>query len=108
MPKEFCDLGEIRISLRSHHYPLISVEEPRGVRIDTSTDRNPLQLHKLFLTLFREEEVYEEFSCVGMARVGPKHNRIHLDRWGFQRGEAAAHPFGRTRGFKPRVRYNLI
>jgi len=29
-------------------------------------------------------------------------------RWGFQRGEAAAHPFGRTRGFKPRVRYNLI
>ncbi len=29
-------------------------------------------------------------------------------RWGFQRGEAAALPFGRTRGFKPRVRYNLI
>jgi len=29
-------------------------------------------------------------------------------RWGIQRGEAAALPFGRTRGFKPRVRYNLI
>ncbi len=29
-------------------------------------------------------------------------------RWGFQRGEAAALPFGLTRGFKPRVRYNLI
>jgi len=27
---------------------------------------------------------------------------------GFQRGEVAALPFGRTRGFKPRVRYNLI
>ncbi len=25
-----------------------------------------------------------------------------------QGGEAAALPFGRTRGFKPRVRYNLI
>ena len=29
-------------------------------------------------------------------------------RWGFQRGEAAALLFGRTRGFKSRVRYNLI
>ena len=29
-------------------------------------------------------------------------------RWGFQRGKAAALPFGLTRGFKPRVRYNLI
>jgi hypothetical protein len=31
--------------------------------------------------------------------------RAH-NRWGFQRGEAAALPFGRTRGFKPGVRYN--
>ncbi len=30
------------------------------------------------------------------------------NRWGFQRGEAVALPFGRTRGFKSRVRYNLI
>jgi len=29
-------------------------------------------------------------------------------RWGFQRGEAAALPFDRIRGFKYRVRYNLI
>jgi serine protease Do len=30
------------------------------------------------------------------------------NRWGFQRGEAAALPFGRTRGLNPRVRYKLI
>ncbi len=38
----------------------------------------------------------------------PRLLRRAQSRWGFQRGEAAAHPFGRTRGFKPRVRYNLI
>ena len=27
---------------------------------------------------------------------------------GFQRGDAVALPFGRTRGFKPRVRYDWI
>jgi len=38
----------------------------------------------------------------------PRLLRRGQSRWGFQRGEAAVHPFGRTRGFKPRVRYNLI
>jgi len=38
----------------------------------------------------------------------PRLLRRGQSRWGFQRGEAAALPFGRTRGFKPRVRYNLI
>ena len=38
----------------------------------------------------------------------PRLLRRAQSRWGFQRGEAAALPFGRTRGFKPRVRYNLI
>ncbi len=38
----------------------------------------------------------------------PRLLRRVQSRWGFQRGEAAALPFGRTRGFKPSVRYNLI
>ena len=38
----------------------------------------------------------------------PRLLRRAQSRWGFQRGEAAALTFGRTRGFKPCVRYNLI
>ncbi len=38
----------------------------------------------------------------------PRLLRRAQSRWGFQRGEAAALPIGPTRGFKPRVRYNLI
>src|SRR3990167_5296855 len=43
-----------------------------------------------------------------MDHCKPRLLRRAQSRWGFQRGEAAALPFGRTRGFKPRVRYNLI
>ncbi len=38
----------------------------------------------------------------------PRLLRRAQSRWGFQRGEAVTLPFGRARGFKPRVRYNLI
>ena len=38
----------------------------------------------------------------------PRLLRRAQSRWGFQRGEAAALPVGRTRGFKHRVRHDLI
>ena len=41
---------------------------------------------------------------VGIPRGLP---RAHY-RWGFQRAEAIAFPFGRPRGFKPSGRYSLI
>ena len=49
-------------------------------------------------------------SCrnLQLIQCKPRLLRRAQRRWGFQRGEAAALPFGRTRGFKPRVRYNLI
>jgi len=43
-----------------------------------------------------------------LGQCKPRLLRRAQSRWGFQRGEAAAHPIGRTRGFKPRVRYILI
>ncbi len=38
----------------------------------------------------------------------PRLLRRAQSRWGFQREGAESLPFGRTRGFKPCVRYNLI
>ncbi len=44
---------------------------------------------------------------VSLIQCKPRLLRRAQSRWGFQRGEAAALPTGQTRGFKPRVRYNL-
>jgi len=40
---------------------------------------------------------------LNLIQCKPRLLRRAQSRWGFQRGEAASLPFGRTRGFKPRV-----
>jgi len=58
-----------------------------------------------------EERVRADYShwvLAGLIQCKPRLLRRVQSRWGIQRGEAAALPFGRTREFKPCVRYHLV
>ena len=70
----------------------------RGLLLTESASNTCISGVKLISTRIKPES----------KRPKPRLLRRVQSRWGFQRGEAEALPFGRTRGFKPRVRYNLI
>jgi len=54
------------------------------------------------LAIFHRMKEVVEIESV-LIQCKPRLLRRAQSRWGYQRGEAEALPFGRTRGFKPRV-----
>jgi len=82
-------------------------EATRMIRSIPETQDIPVLAARLLLK-HSDRKSCLEAGCTDYIQCKPRLLRRAQSRWGFQRGETAALPFGRKRGFKPRVRYNLI